>query len=79
MQVAKEHPWWAALGALFALGMVLTYWHVIAAALGVMAVIEYGRDQRTKRSAILARAEYEHQLEAQGDTRGLYGQYPPSV
>lgn len=79
MQFVKDHPWWTALGVLFALGAVLTYWYIIAAGMGVMAIVEYRRDRTIRRDALLARAEYEHRLEMQGDTRGLHGQYPPTA
>ncbi|WP_433678065.1 hypothetical protein [Nocardia sp. CA-119907] len=36
-------------------------------------------ERAARRAALVARAEYEHQLYLQGDPRGIYGQYTPAT
>lgn len=40
---------------------------------------ERSREQIGRRWGLIRRADYEHALWMNGDPRGLYGQFPPSV
>ncbi|ORL03411.1 hypothetical protein A6F55_09330 [Prescottella equi] len=88
---SARHPFLVAFGALFALGVIVTYWWLIVAAV-VVAGLAYGSvklwqhhqasaaDAAAARAAVAARADYEHQQYLAGNPVGTYGQYaPPSV
>ncbi|MEV5650204.1 hypothetical protein AB0L57_18310 [Nocardia sp. NPDC052254] len=84
------HPVLAIFGVLFLLGIIITYWYVIAIVAGLALAIYLLRradqernETRRKRAwyaaQISQRADYEHQQFLAGNPQGLYGQYPPAV
>ncbi|MGE6851079.1 hypothetical protein ACQKGB_29130 [Bacillus tropicus] len=87
---ASRHPILTMIGALIVLGLIVEYWMVIVGAL-ILAAVVYGVSrwweqeqhrrllQKNEDAAIASRADYEHHLYMNGDPKGLYGQFPPSV
>lgn len=86
---SARHPFLVVFGALFALGVVVTYWWLIVTVL-VAAALLYGgvklwQHHQTReaadaaaRAAVAARADYEHHQYLAGNPVGVYGQYTPS-
>ncbi|NKS34406.1 hypothetical protein GS488_01710 [Rhodococcus hoagii] len=83
---SARHPFLVAFGALFALGVVVTYWWLIVTVL-VAAALVYGgvtlwqhHQARVAAgaAAVAARADYEHHQYLAGNPVGVYGQYQPA-
>jgi hypothetical protein len=83
---AEQHPVLLALGVLFAVAFVFTYWPVFVAAgvafglfLAARAAVRRHHLRQWEHAAIAARADYEHAAIMRGDVwRGTFGRYEPA-
>ncbi|GAA4825395.1 hypothetical protein [Tomitella cavernea] len=88
---AQKHPKraaWAGLvaGLVFCAGGIgggtvlgAVIFGAVAAWCGYLLLKWRQAEKKTALAAVAARADYEHHLAADGDIRGLYGQYPPTA
>jgi len=87
---AEQHPVILGVGILLGVGFVGAYWQAALFILVVVAVCfglwrwnvasdKRSREQIQHRQALVARADYEHNLWTQGNPIGFYGQYPPAI
>ncbi|NKY49694.1 hypothetical protein [Nocardia vermiculata] len=87
--MAEKHPVLVVLGALLLLGLVITYWYVIVAALAIVLAVyalrravhknnEIRRRRAWDNYQLAQRADYEHYLVMTGNPQGFYGRYPPA-
>ena len=77
----RRHPVFTGGVLLVAVWWLSNGWYdavAIAAIAGLLVVVNRRRRAMTLRDAGLrARADYEHRLSLAGDSRGLFGRYPP--
>jgi hypothetical protein len=77
------------LAALIAVAIVVKFWPVIVAVIGVIAAGYWGRRladrhaerveaERCRLAGLRGRAEAQHIWALQGDERGWFGEYPPA-
>jgi hypothetical protein len=75
------------LALLFTVGLVVKFWWVIAAVVGLVVAAHWTRlavdrhfaraaAERYRLSEIVKRADRQHDWVIQGDSRGIYGEYP---
>jgi hypothetical protein len=89
-----EHPIFMGLAILIGLCVLVAFWKFFVAivliggtiaAITLAAIFAAQRHRKRadseyqRKAALAAHADYEHHLWMQGDPRGFYGQYPPTI
>ena len=78
------------IGLLVAAALVVKFWPVIVAVVGIVCAVAWGRlaadrraehaqAQRRRLAGLAARADQQHSWIMEGDERGVYGEYPPAA
>lgn len=70
---------WKVLGWVFVAGLVIHFWWLVVAAVVVYVVWRVVDARAARRAAVLGRAEQQHRWVLAGDSRGVYGLYPPAL
>ena len=76
------------LAALIAVALVVKFWPVLVAIVGLIVAVYWGRRvadrhaerieaERRRLAGLMGRADAQHNWTLQGDDRGLYDEYPP--